>query len=294
MLVVHNNDIFSEYLCGGVVQPLQCSSPVVISIDPSKSNMAIVIGTLYGEIVDIIEFSGNNRKRGPVENTTDYCMDFKDYIRKYLRDVEMYLVGVEAAITDTKKGGVNHYSDMTLKEIRAGVLDVFLSSFNIRVFEIPQWSWKFAILPDGYRSRSEKGSKRFIREQFPDSSLNAYFEADATDAFCMYMYLITNKCGNTTLICNRLETRNQNTRDYIIFPCEINSFPHSMPATLNEHFTLEENAIFLSNRTNRACLAEIEDVESLTLDDIYGHCRGFSEIPETSKATFLLPPKEGR
>ena len=248
--------------------------------------MALFIGSPFGEQYACLEFTGNYRKKQAMD-TTMYCEEVRTFLAHYLKNVDLYLVGVEAAIS--KRGQNYHHSSMVLTEIRANILNFFLEEYHIKVEEINNWSWKHAILPEGYRSQSEKGSKRFIRDYYPDSPLNDYFEADMTDAFCIYSYMIKTMCQNYSLICNRTEKQVNPTRNYYIYPSSFKDvyIPHCRNIGINEHFSLKENVAYLTNRTYLQCKGFIEDLNTLKLEDIYGHATGFDSLDETSAVLLI-------
>lgn len=180
MLVVERNKTFVTWSAGDVVHPLDYTGDVVITFDPSKTNMAMVIGTPEKDVLNVLEFSGNNRGRGPAMDTTLYCEQVKQFLGQYLVRANLYKVGIEKTILP--RGQKSHYHSVTvLNEIRSSLLSFFLERFQMKVIEINNWSWKSAILPEGYRSQSEKGSKRFFKTYMPDSEYSKYYEADVTD-----------------------------------------------------------------------------------------------------------------
>lgn len=287
MLVVKNNIERFYFNSGDHVTPLNKTSEIVVAIDPSKTNMAVLIGSPFEEIYDIIEFSGNNRKRGPAMDTTIYCEQVREFLSKYLADANIYMVGVEAAIS--KKGLNFHHSNMVLTEIRGNILNFFLERFRIKVEEINNWSWKYAILPEGYRSQSEKGSKRFMRDYYPESDLNDYFEADVTDVYCIYKYMCTKLCKGYNFVCCRREEPNENTRNFYIYPSTLTRVSGARVIVLNDHFSITDNVTYLCNRTNYALYTVIPDISKLSLEEIYGHCRGFKEIPRSGPVVLVVP-----
>lgn len=179
MLIVENNAKTYTWEYGDAVTPVNYFGEVVIAIDPSKTNMAVFLGTPSGEPISAIEFSGNNRRRGPAMDTTQYCFEVRKFLTEYLQNVSVYLVGIEQAIT--KQGNKYHHSDMVLKEIRGAILNYFLEEYGVKVIEVNNWSWKFAVLPEGYRGKFDKGSKKFFERNMPQSPFTYYFEADMTD-----------------------------------------------------------------------------------------------------------------
>lgn len=245
MLVSRNNGALVQWSRGFPLEPLRYSGDVVIAIDPSKTNMAMLIGTPEGTVLDTLEFTGNGRRKGPVMDNTEYCDDFRAFVREYLSFCNLYIVAVEQAIQ--KKGMEHYHSSVTLLEIRSAVLSVFSDDFGIKVLEINNWAWKHAILPEGYRSPYEKGSKRYIKDFYPDSKLNNYFEADMTDCFCIFQYVISTKCTSYQLYCNRIE-QSLGDYKYTIAPKDSFICDAAREVIFNDRFTLEQNLIYYSNR----------------------------------------------
>lgn len=245
MLVSRNNGPLTQWSRGYAIAPLQYAGDVVVVFDPSKTNMAMLIGTPDGTVLDTIEFTGNNRKKGPVMDTTEYCDDFRAFIREYLSKCSIYMAAVEQAIQ--KEGMEYYHSSVVLLEVRAAVLTVFSDDFGIKVQEINNWSWKHAILPEGYRSKYEKGSKRYIKDYYPNSALNNYYEADMTDCYCLYLYVISNKCQAYKMFCNRIEAL-LGEYDYTIVPTDAELCKDMREVLFNDRFTFEQNLVFYANR----------------------------------------------
>lgn len=272
MLVVENNTTFFNWGIGGTVKPLEYGGEVVVVFDPSKTNMAMVIGTPRGDIITTFEFSGNNRKRGPAMDTTQYCMEVREFLSKLFQNVNLYTVAIEQAIL--KKGNNYYHSSMVLTEIRSNLLNFFIEHFGIRVLEINNWSWKSHVLPQGYRSQSEKGSKRYYLTYFPDSPYSHYFEADMTDCLCIFKYVIDNFCSNYTMFCNRVETCIVQTECW--YCPSTTPLENSMPAvTFNDRYSIKDNLSYYTNRLTKPFVMKVP-LELVELSDIYGHVSGFS------------------
>ena len=275
MLVVINNMMSFHYHYGDPIKPLACAGDVIICIDPSKTNMAVLIGSPFGEIYSILEFSGNNRRSGPTMDTTEYCSEFSEFLRRYLANVRVLDCAVEKAIT--KKGMEHHLSNMVLTEIRGKILGLFSEEYGIaaKQAEINNYSWKHDILPDGYRGHGEKGSKRWMQDFHPESPLCNYFEADATDVFCIYLYKIRRIKDRYVITCNKHEGA-LGKYSYGLYPNYMDQTPNTLKFDYNKHFTLEDNAVFYGNRSTKVGIAKV-GIDSLTLDDIYGFTYGFTE-----------------
>ncbi len=271
MLVVEHNEHHYNWRKGDLVRILDYCGDVVIAFDPSKTNMACVIGTPTGTVIETIEFSGNNRGAGPPMDTTVYCEELRAFLKSYLQKVQLYLVGVEAAIT--KRGQGYHHSNMVLTEIRANVLNFFKEEYGVRVTEVNNWSWKSYCLPQGYRSQSEKGSKRYYVENYPDSPYSKYFAADMTDCLCIFKYLVDHECSAYSGICNRIELCDTKYSS-LYLPVTWENRHLFNQVTFNPDFTIEQNTNFYVNRLLRPFLMQIP-ASLPTYEDIYEKARFF-------------------
>ncbi len=271
MLVVDNNTYTKFWKSGDKVNPMRYAGDVVISIDPSKTNMALVVGTPDGDILSCLEFSGNNRRKGPVMDTSQYCKEVREFLSIYLSKANIYMVGVEQAIG---KEGFEHYkSSMVLTEIRANILNFFLEVYQIKVIEINNWSWKFAVLPEGYRSKYEKGSKKWFVNTMPNSPYSKYFEADITDCICIYWYMVSKMCSGYSVYCNKSEPCDIPFY-YYYQPCSLDIL-HGREVTFNPRFTIEENLHFYVNRIMKLFYMSVI-VDTLDIPDMYGKSVGFA------------------
>ena len=271
MLIVERNTNFVNWQLGDPVHAMEYAGDVIIVFDPSKTNMAMVIGTPDGTILNTIEFSGNNRKRGPAMDTTRYCLEVRHFLSEYLKNANIYLVGIEQAIT--KKGMEHHHSNMVLTEIRSNMLNFFLETYNIKVIEINNWSWKFAILPEGFRSKYEKGSKKFFQKHMPDSPYTYYFEADMTDCICMYWYLVKKHCATYTCYCNQIEPCNIEYMYYYVSATN-NMTDDMRQVTFNSRFSICDNLDYYINRIIGNFYMFV-DIDKLDVKDVYNKSFAF-------------------
>lgn len=272
MLVVERNRTYVNWSLGDPVKPMSYAGDVVVTFDPSKSNMAMLVGTPTGTILNAIEFSGNNRKRGPVMDTTLYCEEVRTFLGNYLSQCNLYCVAVEQAIT--KQGHNFHHSNMVLTEIRANILNFFMERFGVKVLEINNWSWKSNQLPKGYRSISEKGSKRYFVENFPDSEFANYFEADMTDCVCIYNYVISKHCANYSVYCNRAEQKFTDY-SYSFMPESCSATDNLQEVVYNSRFTLDENLAFYTNRILGVYWMKLP-IERVDIATVYGRSMLFT------------------
>ena len=242
----------------------------IVVIDPSKSNMAIIIATPTGELESIVELTGNNWKdySFKIDDDTDYCESVRQFLDFYTQDLNITRVYVEKAIT--KKGMMHHHSNMTLTEIRATILSWGLQKTGKKPVEIPNVSWKHEVFPEGCNRQSEKMSKWYLVEFLGMTDFQDYFEFDVTDAYCMLLYVVGKYYPNYEVMPFVKEEAN-GEYNYKIVPWD-----GKMPTLkINSDFTLKENVAFFNNRMMSGIF--IFDVKRLSCDDIYSHAVGFDE-----------------
>ena len=272
MLVVENNTTETNWYVGSELHPLEYAGDVVIAFDPSKSNMAMVLGTPDGTILNTLEFSGNNRKKGPTMDTTLYCEEVTTFLRRYLENAHIYMVGMEQTIL--KKGMDYYHSNQVLNEVRSNLLSFFLEAYGVKVIEINNWSWKHAVLPEGFRGQFQKGSKLYFQKFMPNSPYCNYFEADMTDCICIYWYMISKHCTNYVLMCNKSE---QPFRPYTFAIYPDNGLTDElMQVPYNDAFPIETNVAFYVNRLNKTFVLTVP-TKKLPIEMIYGKATQFTE-----------------
>lgn len=256
------------------VQPLNMRGDVVIVIDPGKTNMAMAIGSPSGTVLCIVQFSGAGRH---IDNS-DYCQDVKAFIKGFLKNVDIYDFGIEQAIS--KRGMNHHHSSMVLTEIRGSLIDLGYELTGKKPQELNNWSWKSYVLPEGYRSQSEKGSARYLKDWY-----NLYGNADVTDALCMLTYITRDYRDTYVLRVTRAETP--------IVPFTVAIYPPSMLNSklrrfvYNPSLSIEENAVFYANRCTDVGIAEVT-VETLGIEEIYKYATGFSSMDNITKVGVVV------
>lgn len=252
-----------EYSAGAHVPRFGFLGDVVLVTDPGKTNMAMVIGTPQGTQLAILQF----RAPGSAYDTSDYCRDFKAFLREYLCNCSITTFGIEKAIS--KRGMNHHHSSMVLTEIRANLIDLAYELTGRKPLEINNWSWKYAILPDGYRSQSEKGSSRFLADVF-----SKYGNADVTDAICMYRYVQKMSPAEYPLKPDAVE-KPLSEYKVQLRPLGFPMPPLSRKFVYEPGLTLDQNCAYFTNRTWERGVATLP-VSALSLEDIYAHAAGFT------------------
>lgn len=266
MLYWDNGEGPYRYEAGtGLTNVLDYPGDIVLAIDPGKTNMSLIIGTPWQEVLAILEFSGNNRKKGPTQDTTVYCNEFRDFMKQYIGKATIFRGGVEKAIT--KKGMEYHTSSMVLTEIRGNVLNVFWDHFNVKMMEVNNWSWKSHILPEGYRSQSIKGSKPYLTSLPGGDIWNKFYECDVTDCMCIYLHITNEIKSHYHLACKSIE-KPLHKMSYFLIPNLGDKL--ALPFTYNYSFSMSDNAAYVTNRSSYKCVSRVR-VKDLHLEDIYGH-----------------------
>lgn len=266
MEVYINKSGYLDYHAGKDVPEFPYHGDVVLATDPGKTNMAITIGTPDGTILTILQF----RAGGYKNDNSEYCHDFKVFLTTYLKDCNVTIFGIEAAIS---KQGMNfHRSSMVLTEIRANLIDLAYQLTGRKAFEVNNWSWKYAILPDGMRGQHEKGSARFMPDVY-----NAYGNADVTDSICIYKYVIL-KEGNPYYTINPIGTEQPLAKYRVLINSPSKLADTCRRCIYNHNLSLDDNLTYAVNRTPEMVVFTVP-ASTLTLEDIYKHVCSFSTMP---------------
>lgn len=268
MQVLVNTSSIFDWRAGQPVPEFPFRGDVIVATDPGKTNMAMTIGTPDGTILTILQF----RAPGYAHDNSDYCHDFKSFLTAYLANCNVTVFAIEAAIS---KEGMNfHRSSMVLTEIRANLIDLSYSMTGRKAFEVNNWSWKYAILPDGMRGQHEKGSATFLPEVY-----HAYGNADVTDSICIYRYAVS-KVGNPsyTIRPDRVE---ETSHEYLIklIPRDCILTRTSRKFVYNPDLSIEANLNYAVNRTTQRVYADIP-IELLSIEDIYKYAMLFKSYEE--------------
>lgn len=160
---------------------------IILSIDSSKSNTAMIVWGTDWIALDAYEISG----AGGDVDVYDLCWDTRNALDKLFHGAKVMLVGIEDIVTkakDNKFTGLNHHESR--RKITA-VFDnlVFYSQdrFGVNPVKVNNWSWKAGVLPEEYRKDSHrKGSWDWLNDI---GSRWAGMKDDVTDAYCIGLYL---------------------------------------------------------------------------------------------------------
>lgn len=260
MRVRINNGLNLDYRYGEYVEPLNETQPIILVFDPGKTNMAAVIGNAFGDPIMVLEFSGTGM------DTSQYCQEFKRYLIDLLRGCHIIDVSQEEAILKDGKmsEGFKYYkSNMVLTEIRAMLIDLAFQLTGKKPYHINNWSWKFDILPKGFRGPFQKGSKLWFESI---NSPYASYSHDVTDVICMYIYRSARLSQNASIKCTEVQKRKHN---YAVSFVGRELVPSGCKQFIyNPEFTCEQNVIYFTNCSEKLGSARLP-IDLLTLKDIY-------------------------
>lgn len=264
MLYKINNSPQYEYIHGNYIPPMKAPpDELLVVFDPGKTNMAMIVGTIYGEIVAILEFSGKSAYNGLAIDTTDYCLDFMAFVKGMLADCKIRQFSQEKAILKNVPGYQHFNSQMVLTEIRANLIMLSVDMTGKKPREINNQEWKGAILPPGFNKRGEKGSKEFMKVYAPEF---ASYSHDVTDVICMYLYEVKKIQEKEGILCNKTEKPRYDMDiaiyDKVILPSDIKLFQ------FNDEFSCLDNATFYANRSDVLGACKLPR-ELISLDDLY-------------------------
>lgn len=237
------------------VTPLNFVGPAMIVIDPGKTNLAMFIASTYGSVLSYVECSGKDC------DTTDYCADLRRFIQRYCEKLDIRYAGVEQAVAYE---GMKYYrSQMVLTEVRANILAFFHDIYGIKAIEINNYSWKSAVLPQGYRGHSEKGSLRYFNERGQFLGVTH----DVTDCFCMYLYMQERLGLKDELYCLNADVTSVG---YELLIAKVGQFNVEKKFKYNRSFTVSQNIAYYLNRISYKEFSLTVPVECLSLEEIYG------------------------
>lgn len=252
------------------IEPLNIKTPIYVANDPSKTEGALLIGDEYGSILKIYTTSAVYEDGR--EDTTSYCEDLRAFHLQLLEGSNILVYSKEATIM--KDGSKFYHSMKVLESISKTLQDVANQLTGRDAFEINNWTWKSSILPDGYRSRKEKGSLRWL------SDLNFYNKAlgdNITDVVCMYLHLVKT-LKKQAIVCNALELTSKKYSYYFMPKAE--KPDGAFQFVYNKRYPLINNISYYLNRRSGIGWCDI-DVNDLLQKDLLGHCQNiYPDEPE--------------
>lgn len=166
-------------------EPLYPGEHIVIAIDSSKSNTAMIVGNTNWQILDDFEFNGSGKEN----DVYDVCRDTRVWLRKIFAGSIVEAVGIEDIVTTAvkNKGMSMHESRAKITAIFNNYVFSFEDMYGQRPIFINNQAWKSHTLPEEYRKRDhDKGSKDYA---IAIGSRYAHRSDDITDAVCIFKYM---------------------------------------------------------------------------------------------------------
>ena len=264
--------------------PLYGGKKIIVAIDSSKSNTAMIVGDEYGNILDDYEISG----AGGNVDVYDLVKDTRAQLKTLFQGAEIILVGIENIITKNEKGykGIEiHQSRYKITAVFDNLIFYFQEFHNIMPKLINNQEWKAAVLPEEYRKRDhKKGSKDWfmsIGNRWADR------KDDITDAVCIFTYLL--KTSEIKVTYKLKETRPaRNTYSIGIFPSKMEMPKGSKEFIIENKDSLEHNLAMISNNINDNQIGYIRvDLDLVPIDWIYS-----DRLKYNSKITYNRNEKD--
>jgi hypothetical protein len=260
MNIFKNGVLVDEYT------PSYGGKKIVIAIDSSKSNSAIVVGDAYGNVLDDYEISG----AGSETDVYDLCAITRTQLKSLFCGADILMVGIEDIITKKEKGykGIEiHQSRYKITAVFDNFIFLFEEFFGIRPRRINNWDWKTGILPEEYRKRNhDKGSKDWFNDMGNRWSGR---KDDVTDAVCIFMYLFKINKIKTTYTLK--ETSPTSVKYNIaIMPVRV-AIPNGAKEFVIENSdSLEHNIATIANNISQGQLGVLKvKTESIPIEWIY-------------------------
>lgn len=248
---------------------------IVIAIDSSKSNTAIVVGDTEGHILNDYEISG----AGSDTDVYDLCRDTRDALRQLFHGADIQLIGIEDIITKKEanyKGLEVHQSRAKITAVFNNLIFFFDEVFNKMPRFIPNQSWKASVLPEEFRKRThKKGSKDWFDEL---GNRWAGRKDDVTDAVCIYIFLM--KTEEIKVEYSVRETKPAECEyTYGLFPITFKSIESYKKFVIENNDSIEHNMATIAGRLDKNEYGYFAvDISRIPIEWIYSDKLKFSAI----------------
>lgn len=264
---------------------------IVIAIDSSKTNSALMVGDTDGNVLDDYEISG----AGGDTNVYDLCRFTRRELKNLFRGSFIEFVGIEDIITkknEKNKGLDIHQSRYKITAVFDNFIFIFDEFFNKMPILINQWSWKSATLPEEYRKQThKKGSKDYMKDM---GWSYANRKDDVTDVFFILMYIYQTYSFNVVRhITDIVPTRK--SYDYIILPEDV-TMPKTPIYECRNNDNLQHNIesiVELTDSGESALL--VWDIDRMSIEDVYSgrlkNIRGYSFTKTDTRVKVFIEVK---
>lgn len=163
------------------------SQEITISVDPSKTNTAVIVKELGGDILDVFEISADHIKLDAIETYGRYI---KYFFRTLFKDAVVRYSAIEDIITKKDQNVSNTH------QVRFALTYIFTTIYNelddlMHITApspviIPNTLWKREVLGDFNKLNGKKNSVEYLKSiRHP----YALYSDDVTDAVCIAEYL---------------------------------------------------------------------------------------------------------
>lgn len=246
-------------------QPTYNGQSIVIAIDSSKSNTAMIVGNTRGRILDDYEISG----AGNDTDVYELCQFTRNELKQLFLGARIQFVGIENIITKKEgeyKGVEIHQSRYKITAVFDNFIFTFQEFFGVMPHLIDNWSWKSSVLPEEYRKRThKKGSKDYFKDIGSDYGSR---KDDVTDAVCIYAYIMkTNVFKDISQVRSTCPTTKNYT--WIIFPENV-EIPNAKLFEVANDDTLQHNITAVAEAIKEKEMGLFKwPIDGLDLDTIY-------------------------
>lgn len=259
--------------------PLYNGKKIIIGIDSSKSNTAIVVGNEFGEVYDDFEISG----AGSDVDVYQLCWDTRKSLRTLFMGAEVLGVGIEDIITKKEEGyrGIEvHQSRKKITAVFDNIIFYFQEYHNIMPKLVNNQEWKAAILPEEFRSRNHKKGAKDWHDYLGDRWAGR--KDDVTDALSIFQYTVR-ILGIKPMYKIGVARAAEKEFNYGYYPVGTKLPQHTKQFQLNDSLTLIQNIETATHQLKKDDIGYfIIPVTMLSLMEIYSErmLRKYSKYTE--------------
>lgn len=267
---------------------------VMVQIDSSKTNSALVVRTRTYKVIDVLEFNGKDD-----HDVIDLAFEQRKCLRMIFEGANIVKGGIEDIITkkEEESGGrasegiKHHHSRYVITCVFDSFITCFLDYFNVKLELIPNQAWKAAVLPKELNKRSVyKGSVDYIQKLYPEY-ITGQKDDDVCDALCIGEYMKM----RDGLSKDSLVEDIPDDEEFLLHKCKYRLFPQqtklspkvSTQFEYNTNLSLDLNARAIANRIELGKLGWcVLNIDQVSIEDIYQFCT--NEFEERTTHLLLI------
>lgn len=266
MLLKKNGSVVGGY------EPTYAGKKIAIAIDSSKTNTAMIVGDIYGNVLDDYELNG--------KSDTDVlllCKQEREALKLLFEGAKIQLVGIEDIITKKHDKNQNpmdiHMSRFKITAVFMSLICFFQDTHKITPELVNNQHWKSEVLPEEYCKRThKKGSLDYMKDI---GSKYATRSDDITDAYCIYQFL-AREHGYKDI--TEIEEPCAANKAYHcgLFPLDTGIPPKAKQFVYNPNLTFKQNCdtmIYHMGMSDEFAFAKV-NVSDLTIEEIYENASG--------------------